>query len=76
VKHGVELSRKHGVEVVAQPLRLRAIDLDITPKSIDTYKNRIGEKLGFTHRTDYVRFALSLGLMGGRPDQREIGRAG
>jgi DNA-binding NarL/FixJ family response regulator len=55
---------------------LRAIDLDITPKSIDTYKNRIGEKLGFTHRTDYVRFALSLGLMGDRPDQREIGRAG
>ena len=50
--------------------------LEITPKSIDTYKNRIGEKLGFTHRTDYVRFALGLGLMGDRPGQREIGRAG
>jgi DNA-binding NarL/FixJ family response regulator len=38
--------------------------LDITPKTVDTYKNRIGEKLGFTHRTDYVRFALRLGLLG------------
>lgn len=38
--------------------------LNITPKSIDTYKNRIGQKLGFTHRTDYVRFALRLGLLG------------
>jgi DNA-binding NarL/FixJ family response regulator len=37
--------------------------LDITPKTVDTYKNRIGEKLGFTHRTDYVRFALRLGLL-------------
>jgi len=38
--------------------------LGITPKSIDTYKNRIAEKLGFVHRTDYVRFALRLGLLG------------
>lgn len=45
--------------------------LDITPKTVDTYKNRIGQKLGFTHRTDYVRFALRLGLIGdesGRQD--------
>jgi DNA-binding NarL/FixJ family response regulator len=38
--------------------------LRITPKSIDTYKNRIAQKLGFTHRTDYVRLALRLGLIG------------
>ena len=38
--------------------------LGITAKTIDTYKNRIAEKLGFTHRTEYVRFALSLGLLG------------
>jgi two-component system, NarL family, response regulator NreC len=38
--------------------------LGITPKTIDTYKNRIGQKLGFAHRTDYVRFALRLGLLG------------
>jgi hypothetical protein len=36
----------------------------VTPKTVDTYKNRIGQKLGFTHRTDYVRFALRLGLLG------------
>jgi DNA-binding NarL/FixJ family response regulator len=39
--------------------------LGITAKTIDTYKNRIAEKLGFTHRTEYVRFALTLGLIGG-----------
>ena len=38
--------------------------LGITPKTVDTYKNRISQKLGFTHRTDYVRFALRLGLLG------------
>jgi len=37
--------------------------LSITPKTIDTYKNRIAQKLGFAHRTDYVRFALRLGLL-------------
>lgn len=45
--------------------------LDITPKTVDTYKNRIGQKLGFTHRTDYVRFALRLGLIGNDDDGRE-----
>lgn len=38
--------------------------LGVTPKTVDTYKNRIGQKLGFTHRTEYVRFALRLGLLG------------
>ena len=38
--------------------------LGITTKTIDTYKHRITEKLGFTHRTEYVRFALSLGMLG------------
>jgi DNA-binding NarL/FixJ family response regulator len=37
--------------------------LGVTPKTIDTYKNRIAKKLGFTHRTDYVRFALRAGLI-------------
>jgi len=37
--------------------------LGVTPKTVDTYKHRIGEKLGFTHRTDYVRFALRLDLI-------------
>ena len=37
--------------------------LRISPKTVDTYKQRIGEKLGLTHRTDYVKFALKLGLL-------------
>jgi DNA-binding NarL/FixJ family response regulator len=44
--------------------------LGVTPKTVDTYKNRIGQKLGFTHRTDYVRFALRLGLIGADEGQR------
>jgi two-component system, NarL family, response regulator NreC len=38
--------------------------LFISPKTVDTYKQRIGEKVGLTHRADYVRFALRLGLLG------------
>ena len=38
--------------------------LFISPKTVDTYKQRINEKLGFAHRSDYVAFALKLGLLG------------
>ncbi|WP_373069333.1 response regulator [Gemmatimonas sp.] len=37
--------------------------LTISPKTVDTYKQRIGEKLGIAHRSDYVKFALKLGLL-------------
>ncbi len=37
--------------------------LFISPKTVDTYKQRINEKLGFSHRSDYVDFALKLGLL-------------
>ena len=37
--------------------------LFISPKTVDTYKQRINEKLGFAHRSDYVDFALKLGLL-------------
>lgn len=37
--------------------------LFISPKTVDTYKQRIGDKLGFTHRSAYVSFALKLGLL-------------
>ena len=37
--------------------------LFISPKTVDTYKQRIGEKLGLTHRSDYVQFALKLNLL-------------
>lgn len=37
--------------------------LFISPKTVDTYKQRINEKLSLAHRSDYVDFALKLGLM-------------
>jgi len=32
--------------------------LSISKKTVETYKKRIGEKLGLSHRSDYVRMAL------------------
>jgi DNA-binding NarL/FixJ family response regulator len=37
--------------------------LFISPKTVDTYKQRIQEKLGFSHRSDYVQLALKLGIL-------------
>ncbi len=37
--------------------------LFISPKTVDTYKQRIGEKMELAHRSDYVRFALKLGIL-------------
>ena len=37
--------------------------LFISPKTVDTYKQRIQEKLGLGHRHDYVQLALRLGLL-------------
>ena len=37
--------------------------LFISPKTVDTYKQRIQEKLGLMHRSDYVQLALKLGLL-------------
>jgi DNA-binding NarL/FixJ family response regulator len=37
--------------------------LFISPKTVDTYKQRINEKLGLAHRADYVRIALRLQLL-------------
>lgn len=37
--------------------------LFISPKTVDTYKQRIQEKLGLSHRAEYVKFALKLGLL-------------
>lgn len=45
-----------GVEVARQ--------LAISTKTVDAYKQRIEDKLGFKHRTAYVRFAVDAGLLG------------
>lgn len=37
--------------------------LSISPKTVDTYKQRVGEKIGLTHRADYVKLAMRLGLL-------------
>lgn len=37
--------------------------LFISPKTVDTYKQRIHEKLGLGHRAEYVQLALKLGLL-------------
>src|SRR5690349_15225371 len=38
--------------------------LFISPKTVDTYKQRINEKLGIAHRSEYVDFALKVGILG------------
>ena len=37
--------------------------LFISPKTVETYKQRIAEKLNLSHRPDYVQFCLRLGLL-------------
>jgi DNA-binding NarL/FixJ family response regulator len=37
--------------------------LFISPKTVETYKQRISEKLGLGHRADYVQLCLRLGLL-------------
>ena len=37
--------------------------LSISPKTVDTYRSRIMEKLGLHHRSELVRFALQQGLL-------------
>ena len=39
--------------------------LFISPKTVDTYRSRIMEKLGLNHRAELVRFALRAGLLKG-----------
>ncbi|CAN5918581.1 response regulator transcription factor [soil metagenome] len=37
--------------------------LFISPKTVETYKQRISEKLGISHRSEYVQICLQLGLL-------------
>jgi two-component system response regulator NreC len=39
------------------------LKLFISPKTVDTYRARIMDKLGLTHRSELVRFALRAGLL-------------
>jgi DNA-binding NarL/FixJ family response regulator len=39
--------------------------LRISTKTVAAYKQRIHDKLGLQHRTEYVRFAIEAGILGG-----------
>ena len=45
--------------------------LFISPKTVDTYKQRVGDKLGLSHRSEYVDFALRAGLLGASQSSHE-----
>lgn len=38
--------------------------LGISGKTVDVYKRRIEDKLGLSHRTEYVRFGIEAGILG------------
>ncbi|MBL8096117.1 MAG: response regulator transcription factor [Anaerolineales bacterium] len=38
--------------------------LALSPKTVETYRQRAMEKLGLEHRTDLIRFALKAGILG------------
>lgn len=41
--------------------------LHVSPKTVDTYRRRVNEKLGTDDRSDYVQIALKLGLLSTDP---------
>jgi two-component system, NarL family, response regulator NreC len=41
-----------------------ARQLRLSTKTVDAYKHRIQMKLGLEHRTEYVRFAIEVGILG------------
>jgi DNA-binding NarL/FixJ family response regulator len=43
--------------------------INVSAKTVDTYRRRINEKLGLTERAEYVRLALRLGVLA--PDDEE-----
>lgn len=44
--------------------------IGISPKTVETYKHRISEKIGLDHRADYVSFALTAEMMSRSPRDR------
>jgi len=45
--------------------------IGISSKTVETYKQRISEKIGLGHRADYVRFALTAGLIAAAPNDHQ-----
>jgi two-component system response regulator NreC len=40
-----------------------AEQLSLSPKTVETYRHRVMQKLGFSRRSELVRFALQIGLL-------------
>lgn len=49
--------------------REAAEKLGLSMRSVETYRSRMAEKLGFTNRVDLVRYAIANGLLNVNPDE-------
>ena len=56
----VLVARGHSASAIGERLFL-------SPKTVETYKQRVAAKLGLHHRPDYVRFCLQLDLLRASP---------
>lgn len=41
--------------------------LYVSPKTVESYRRRVNEKLGTSDRSEYIRIALELGIIGAKP---------
>ena len=41
--------------------------LHVSPKTVETYRRRVNEKLGISDRSEYVKIALELGILIANP---------
>jgi two-component system, NarL family, response regulator NreC len=55
------------VRLLARGLTMKemAVRLSLSPRTLETYRSRAMEKLGFKSRADLVRYAVSCGWLGG-----------
>jgi two-component system response regulator NreC len=63
--HQLSVREREVLALTAEGFSSREIGekLFISPKTVDTYRARIMEKLGLSHRSELVRFALEVGLL-------------
>jgi DNA-binding CsgD family transcriptional regulator len=47
-----------------------AAQCGVTVKTIETYRTRIGHKLGLSTRAEFIRFALEIGVL--RPTRAKV----
>jgi len=63
--HALSAREQEVLALTAEGFNAREIGekLFISPKTVDTYRSRIMDKLGLSHRSELVRFALEVGLL-------------